>query len=278
MAYRTILTVTRPGVDNGDLRRAADLCETAKAHLSVLVLAAATAPPVGEYAALVSEGWLAERQADAEALQGRYAEVAAFLASRQASSDARSAYPEMAWADEVVGRHARYADLTLAGPQLAADRALFDKVVGGALFMSGRPLLLSPADVTPTLAPRRVLVGWDGGIEAVRATGAALDMLVGADEVHIALVDPIPGPGGHGDEPGADIATWLARHGARVAIDLLPGAGRTVAETLARHARDVGADLLVLGAYGHSRLRERIFGGTTRSIVEAPPLPVLLAR
>jgi nucleotide-binding universal stress UspA family protein len=146
------------------------------------------------------------------------------------------------------------------------------------LFASGKPLLLVPAGAAPTLKPRRIAIGWDARLEASRAVREALDMLVGADEVHLVLVDPQQGETGHGEEPGADAAVYLARHGVRVTVDRLPGEGRPVAEVLKRHARDVAADLLVMGGYGHSRLRERIFGGTTRAIVEDPSLPVFLAR
>jgi nucleotide-binding universal stress UspA family protein len=278
MAFNTILTIT--GVEDGDddLKVGADLAESVGAHLSVLVLALAAPPPIGEYAAMVSEGWLAERQADAQALQERVAGVSRFLAKRAVAADVASAYPELTWADEAVGRRACYADLTLVGPTLAGNETLCEKTVTGALFFSGKPLLLMPAGATPTLTPKRVLVGWDARVEASRAIREALDMLTGADEVHVALVDPVAGKGGHGEEPGADIAAYLARHGVKVVVDRLPSEGRPVAEVLERHARDTAAEMLVIGAYGHSRLRERLFGGTTRSILADPALPVFLAR
>jgi len=122
------------------------------------------------------------------------------------------------------------------------------------------------------------MIAWDSRLEASNAVSRAMHLLSAADAVHVTLVDPMGDEGGQGMEPGADIATYLARHGVKVTVDRIPSQGRTVADTLGQHAIDVSADLLVMGAYGHSRLRQRIFGGVTRSIVDEPPLAVLMAR
>jgi len=279
MAFKTILTVAGPEAPwRGDLKLAADLCEQAEMHLSVLVMTLAAPPPIGEYAAVVSDGWLQERQADMKRLDARKEEISAFVAASAVSGDVVSGYPEVAWADEMVGRRARYADLTLAGPELLNTETLKEKVVEGALFWSGKPLLLIPEGAQPTLEPKRVLVAWDTRIEATRAVREALELLSAADEVRLAIVDPVEGERFHGEEPGADAATFLARHGASVTVDRLPSENHSVADVLRRHAVDTGAQMLVMGAYGHSRLRERIFGGVTRSMLEASPIPVFLAR
>ncbi|WP_353833965.1 universal stress protein [Mesorhizobium sp.] len=81
-----------------------------------------------------------------------------------------------------------------------------------------------------------------------------------------------------GAEPGADVAAYLARHGVNVTVDRLPSLDHSVVDVLRRHALDIAADLMVMGAYGHSRLRERIFGGVTVSMLEDPSMPILMAR
>jgi nucleotide-binding universal stress UspA family protein len=279
MAFKTILTITGPEIGwQGDLKLAADLCEQAEAHLSVLVMALAAPPPIGEYAVVVSDGWMQERQADQRRLKARTEEISAFVAASPVSGDIVSNYAEVGWADEMVGRRARYADLTLAGPELLASETLRQKVIEGALFWSGKPLLLVPENAWPSLNPKRVLVAWDTRVEATRAVREALDLLATADEVRLAIVDPVEGERSHGEEPGADVAIFLARHGVKVTVDRLPSENHSVADVLRRHAVDTGAEMLVMGAYGHSRLRERIFGGVTRSMLEKPPLPVFLAR
>jgi nucleotide-binding universal stress UspA family protein len=278
MSIKTILAITGTEAGDDDLMRAARLCEDAGVHLSVLIVELAPAPPTGEFAAMVSDGWILERQAGQKRLEDRAVAVTARLAGTAVSADVSTAYPELAWADEVVGRRARYADLTMAGATLLADPVLGTRAVEGAMFSSGSPLMIVPAGATATISPRRVLLAWDAGIEAARAMHAALDLLSGADAVHLTLVDPVEGEDGHGAEPGADAATYLARLGAKVTVDRLPSGGRPIATVLRQHAVDVAADLIVMGAYGHSRLRERMFGGTTKSMLDEATVPVLFAR
>lgn len=277
MAFRTVFTVVGTESGDPDLTLAAALCEETGAHLSVMVLQLASPPPIGEFAAIMSDPWLEDRRLDLEAVQARVAAITALLAARGISCDVTSAYPEAAWADETVARRARYADITVIGPQLASDADLAEKVLMAGLFASGKPLLLVPAGAKPSLKPKRIVIGWDARLEASRAVREALDMLVGAEEVRLVLVDPKRGETGHGEEPGADAAAYLARHGVKVTVDRLPAEGRSVAEVLKRHARDTGADLLVMGGYGHSRTREAIFGGATRHVLDHMTLPVLMS-
>lgn len=278
MSFKTLLTVTGPNQGDGDLKLAASLCEQIDAHLSVLVLELAAPPSGGEYAAIVSPAWLEERQAELKRLEKRISAVGAFLSQTPVSADLSDDYPDTGWADDVIGRRARYADLTILGPDLLASHALKDKVIEGTLFSSGKPILLVPEGSRPTLKPKRILVAWDARLESSRAVRESLDMLKGAVEVHLVMVDPIEDEFHHGAEPGADAAAYLARHGVKVTVERLPSANHSVAEVLRQRAGDMAAELLVMGAYGHSRLRERIFGGVTKSMLEGQSLPVLMAR
>lgn len=277
MAYKTILNVT--GVDQGDhdLRLAADLCAQVDAHLSALVVAIAAPPPMGD-AVLMADLWAKERQAVLERVTERADAVSAFLAKIGRRGDVSSEYPDLAWVDEAVGLRARYTDLTVIGPEILKTETLKSKIIEGILFSSGRPLLLVPEGYTATLKPKRVVVAWDSSFEASRALREALDMLDEADEIHVTLVDPVADDLGQGAEPGSDVAAYLSRRGLNVSVDRLPSSGHPVAEVLRRHAVDTAAELMVMGAYGHSRLRERLFGGVTKSMLAAPPLPILTAR
>jgi nucleotide-binding universal stress UspA family protein len=278
MAIKTLLAVTGPGLGKGDLRIAAYLCEQVDAHLSVLVVALAAPPPIGEYAATVSDIWFEQRQEEMKELEKRRAAVSEFLGATSVSADLSSEYQEIAWADEAIGRRARYADLTVIGPELLSRDTLKEKAIEGAVFSSGKPMLLIPEGSKPTLRPKRIMVAWDSRLEAARAVRESLDLLKGAEDVRIVLVDPVESDTGHGAEPGADIAAYLARHGVKVTVDRLPSQGRSVASTLREHSVDMAAELMVMGAYGHSRLRERIFGGTTKSMLGKQTIPVLMAR
>lgn len=277
MAYKTILSVT--GVDQGDrdLELAAELCGEVGAHLSALVVAIAAPPPMGD-AVLMADVWAKERQAVMERVTERGAAVTAFLAKSDLAGDVSTEYPDIAWVDEAVGQRARYADVTVVGPDILKTETLKSKIIEGVLFSSGKPLFLVPEGSRATMKPKRAVVAWDSSFEASRALRESLDMLDHTEEVRITLVDPIADDLGQGAEPGADVAAYLVRRGLNVVVDRLPSSGLSVAEVLSRHAMDMSADVMVMGAYGHSRLRERLFGGVTKSTLAAPPLPILTAR
>lgn len=278
MSFKSLLTVTGIRQGEADLKLVASLCEEIDAHMSVLVLMLASPPSEGEYAAVVSPAWLEERESEMRQMEKRTAVVSKMLSQSTVSADLSSNYPDEAWADEVVGRRARYADLTVLGPELLATGTFKKQIVEAVLFWSGKPLLLVPQGARATLKPKRVLVAWDASLEASRAVRESLDFLVGAEEVRIVMIDPIRDELHHGAEPGADIAAYLARHGVKVTVDRLPSSNQSVATVLFQHATDTAAEMLVMGAYGHSRLRELIFGGATRSAIDDPRLSVFLAR
>jgi len=276
MSFKTILCVTGSQFDDTDPKIATSLCEEIDAHLTVLVVELAAPPPVGEYAAVISDDWLKERGADQRRLERRMKALSSALASAAVSVDVTGEYPEEVWADETIGRRARYADLVVVGPQMLADGTLKRKTIEGTLFSSGTPALLLPEGSRPSLKPKRILIAWDSSVEACNAVRGSLHMLQAATEVHVVMIDPEESI--HGEEPGADLATYLARHGAKVIVRRLPSQGLSVAAVLKRSAVDTGADLIAMGAYGHSRLRQRIFGGVTMSMIDEPPIPILIAR
>ena len=176
---------------------------------------------------------------------------------------------------EILALHGRYADLLVLGQDdPESDSAgLLEAVV----FDSGRPVLAIPFVGSSKTIGKRVLVGWNASREATRALHDALPLIAKAETVTVFLANPTRGLDGHGEEPGADIARHLARHGmkaevAKVIADDVPDSA-----LLLNHASDMGADLLVMGAYGHSRLREFILGGMTRSLLREMTVPVLLS-
>ena len=277
MSYKTVLAVTGVGDDDSDVRLAAGIAAEIGAHLSVFVVGLAAPPPIGAYATVVSDAWLQERKAGEEELAGRAEALTALVGELGVNADVVPDYAEEGAADERIGRRARYADIAVLGPALLSSGVLRDQAIGGLLFNSGRPMLVVPPGTRPTLKPKRVQVAWDGHIEAARAVREALPLLVTAQDVRLVLVDPVADELDHGDEPGADAATYLARNGVSVSVDRLPSGGSSVTHTLRRHAVDMGAELTVMGAYGHSRLRERIFGGVTHSMLKDAAIPVLMA-
>jgi len=174
--------------------------------------------------------------------------------------------------------HAHYADLAVvARPDPAGQTAGPPGLVESLVLTSGRPVIvLAPRGTASRF--RRILVGWNAEREAVRAVADALPLLVRADVVEVLIVDPERHRTAHGQEPGADIARYLVRHGARVEVRRLPSGGEDVGRVLLSHASAFGADLVVMGAYGHSQLNEWIFGGATRTVLREADLPVLMSR
>ncbi|MGH7063669.1 MAG: universal stress protein, partial [Stellaceae bacterium] len=175
--------------------------------------------------------------------------------------------------------HARYADLTILGqvdpgnPEMAAFRPHPERIT----LASGRPILMVPYAGHFETIGRRVLVGWDASREATRAVSDAMPLLEAADQVTVLAIDPEGGPSGHGELPGADISLHLARHGVKAAIERTVSADVPVGDVLLSRAADLGADLLVMGAYGHSRARELLLGGATRTVLSSMTLPVLMS-
>lgn len=169
----------------------------------------------------------------------------------------------------------RYADLVVLG-QDAAEQAAPRGLPQYLALHGPRPVLVVPPAYAGGSLSDSVVVGWDGSVQAIRAIQAALPLLAQAGRVRLAVVNPEREPGIHGDEPGADMALYLARHGVQVEVvnERTQGAA---GDALLEIARTEGAGLLVTGAFGHSRYRELLLGGVTRVLLERAQVPVLLA-
>jgi nucleotide-binding universal stress UspA family protein len=173
--------------------------------------------------------------------------------------------------------HARYADLAIVGrPDPVGQEGIPLDLPQTLVLASGRPVILLPPE-PPASAGRRVLIGWNAEREATRAVADALPFLARADAVELLVVDH-ERTGEHGEEPGADIARHLARHGVQVDVRTMSSGGEGVGRVLLSRAAAFGADLVVMGAYGHSRLTEIVFGGATRTVLHEAGLPVLMSR
>ncbi|MCQ4159814.1 universal stress protein [Roseomonas sp. GC11] len=177
----------------------------------------------------------------------------------------------------LVALHARYADLVVLGQTQPGGPPLASAVLEEVLFTSGRPLLVVPYAGRFNSLGERVLIGWNASREAARAVNDALPLIAAASTTTVLAINPRRGEGGHGAEPGADIALHLARHGLKVEVENIVAAGISEADTLLNRAAELGADLMILGGYGHSRLREMVLGGVTRSLLQSMTVPILLS-
>lgn len=174
--------------------------------------------------------------------------------------------------------HARYADLLVLGQANTSDElSVSEGVVEQVLLDVGRPVLMVPYIGAPEAIGERVLVAWNGSREAMRAIHDAMPLLQRAADVQVLSVNPARGPAGDGDLPGADICLHLARHGVNAQAAYTESNGISVGELLLSRASDQRADLIVMGAYGHSRYRELVLGGATRQLLESMTVPVLMS-
>jgi nucleotide-binding universal stress UspA family protein len=173
--------------------------------------------------------------------------------------------------------HARSADLAMVSRRdPVAQPDVLATLPASLVLTSSRPIVLLPPRGAAS-EPRRILLAWKARPEAVRAAAGALPLLTRADAVQVVVVDD-EGEPEYGYVPGSDIAKHLARQGARVEVLRLWSRGEDVGRLLLSQASAFGADLLVMGAYGHSRLREYVFGGVTRTVLTEAALPVLMCR
>jgi nucleotide-binding universal stress UspA family protein len=213
-----------------------------------------------------------EAEASASAAITRFEEAA-----RRAgvSAESRLLAASIAEASDQFGRITRRFDLAVVG-QAEPEKASPEELIAeAALFGGGRPVLVVPYIQKTGLAPGKVVLCWDGSRAAARAAGDALPFLARAEGIEVLIVT---GERGKSDEiPGADIGHHLARHGLNVDVKRIVATDSDVASTILSYVADVSADLIVMGGYGHSRLREFILGGVTRSILESMTVPTLMS-
>lgn len=275
MSYKTLLV----HVDSGQraavrLELALELARQSGAHL--VGLHAISVPRLPAYAAV--EGGERVREYQLKAM----AELAARAKATFERVTGPSGHPSLEWREsqadvaEIVPLHARYADLVVLGQGNEADGSGVESdFVDRVLLAAARPVLIVPYAGRFTEVGSRVLVGWNASPEATRAVTDAMPLLARAAEVNVVAFNPQGAP--HGEMPGADIALFLARHGVNVTVSHERGTDIDAGNLLLSRAADMDVNLLVMGAYGHSRMQELILGGATRTILQSMTMPVLMS-
>lgn len=176
-----------------------------------------------------------------------------------------------------VAAHARFSDLVvMPQPYGKGHGAEMEPVMESALFEGKVPALILPDGTQMPAAPKNITVAWNESNEALAAVRAAMPLLQTAENVRVVVIDP-PAHGPNRSDPGGLLSQYLARQGVRAEIDVLSKTLPRVSDVLLRHATDTEAELIVMGAYGHSRFREAILGGATRYMLEQAQIPVLMA-
>ncbi len=277
MSYKTILV----HVDNSEralerIRIAIELAQTHDAHLVGLATVGVIALS-NIYGLDGTPAYMAEAMADLENLAtkaaGRFA--AKVKASGLTSYESRVHRGDPAYG---VRTDARYADLVVLGQTEPGQStpATPDDLPETVMLSCGRPVLIIPYAGHFRTLGRRVMFLWNASRESAHAASDALPFFTRAEEVHVSVFDAKANTGGHGDEPGSDVATYLARHDVKVIVNRDTSDGDVGSSVLSR-ANDFDADLIVMGGYGHTRLREWVLGGVSETLLEHMTVPVLMS-
>ena len=173
---------------------------------------------------------------------------------------------------EVVGEHGRVFDLIVIGRTRASPSSRWRETCEAALFESGRPVLLAAPGAPETIG-RTVVVAWNGSVESARTIALGMPLLLVAGRVEVLSVQGhmVAGP------DAAEVVAHLRRHGIAAEGRMLEPSGRPAGEVILEEAGDIGADLVLKGAFTRSRFRQIVFGGTTQHILDYARVPVLLA-
>lgn len=275
MIKDVVVNLTIGGKRDAAMEYAVSVAEAFAAHLGAIAFAFDPVYPPTVMGGTLP-GLIESQRRDAE--EAAAVAVARFEeAARRAgiSAESRVLSASLPGAGTLFGHIARRFDLAVVG-QAEPDRVAPEElIIEAALFESGRPLLVVPYIQRAGLTLDHVMVCWDASRNAARAIGDAVPFLHRAKSVEVVLVASERAKSE--DIPGADIGHHLARHGVTVEVKRIVADGTDVANTLLSYAADSSADFLVMGGYGHSRLREFVLGGATRGILGSMTLPTLMS-
>ena len=276
MSFKSVLTVLTDTAFAADtLKAAIDFARRHDAHLDVLCLGVDRSHnsfTYGSAAAFAMEQTLHIARNEKQALTQIAEPMLQASDLRWGLTQAVCVMPDVA---RHVSYYAQFADVVvLARPYGKARGLEMENTVEAALFDASAPVWIAP-DTEAVVAPKVISLAWNESPEALRAAKAALPLLQAAEKVHVVIIDP-PTHGPNRSDPGGMLSQFLARHGVRVEVDVLSKTLPRVSDVLSRSAVECGSDLIVMGAYGHSRLRESILGGATRHMLEQSQLPVFM--
>lgn len=278
MQFKSILTVvTDHDLLASTLAHAAAVAEGYDAHLDVLCFGVDRTQTGYYYAganAMVLQETLERANAEASAMASAAREA---LGKTNVLWGVDHGVAQLADIGRHVAARARFNDLVVLPQPYGEGKGVeLEPVIEGAMFDGQVPVMVVPDKVEPKAYPERVVIGWNESNEALRAVRSALPLLVKAKNVHVVVIDP-PKHGPNRSDPGGMLSEFLARHGIKAEIDVLAKTLPRVSEVLMRHVADIEADMVVMGAYGHSRFREAILGGATRSMLEQTGVTAFMA-
>lgn len=278
MSYKSITTfLSHAERADALLDTIAAFSAQSEAHFEICCFGIDTTQTAGFYAgapAILYQEMFDAAQARAEALTERVRDI---MRPAQTRWSVDSAVLTLGGAAPLVALKARFSDLVILPRPYGPDATPIDEIITEAALFDGKaPVLVLPDPAQPIPSFGKIVLAWNQSDEAMAAARAALPLLRAADTVNLVVIDP-PVQGPERSDPGGMLAQLLVRHGCKVEISVIARTLPRTSDVLQRHARDQAADLLVMGAYSHSRLRQAFLGGTTRNLLENAHIPVLMA-
>ncbi|MBO6755146.1 MAG: universal stress protein [Roseibium sp.] len=275
MPIKDILTVVDLSGSRPASKYAIELARQYDAHITGLAISFEPVVPAFAAAPMPVDYLQAAHEQSVGAAKHAKAEFDELARLAAVKSESRMAEILTGGPLESVMTHCRTTDLVVIGQANPdAPEPMRELLIETVLFESGVPVLLVPYIGTKSFEPNNVLVGWDGSSTATRAVHASLPLLEKADKITVLVIEKEQS---RDSQPGADIATYLARHNMDVTIEVISNPQTGVADAVLNYVSDHGNDLVVMGGYGHSRMREFLFGGATREILSAMTVPVFMA-
>jgi len=276
-AIKDITVIVDNGGDRRPARLAAELARVTGAHLTGIALAVDPIVPVYTVAAPIPTDFIVA------AHEQSVADAKAALAAFDAIASAAGVTREGRFAESITGdfsgvvRNALLTDLAVVGQDDpdAGGEPLRGALIEALLFQSGVPTLLVPARGVTELRTQKAIVAWNGSAQAARAVRAAMPLLARAESVLVVIVDEGAAPAGV--EQGAEIGAYLARHDLKVEVRTVANAHEGAGQAILNLAAEEDATWLVMGAYGHSRIRQFLLGGVTRHVLGRAAIPILMA-
>lgn len=278
MAYKSLISiVTDAKTDKHAMEAARTVAQVNGGHLDIFCMGLDRTQPGFYYAgtsAMIVQSNMDQARDDAEALK---TDVSKQFQGADITWAAIPMAAQMVGLTPFLAHQTRFADLVVLPRPYGPDRGHeHEQILELALFNAHVPVLVVPDGTEVQRKPKRIVVGWNESAEALAAVRAAMPLLQQAAVVDIVVIDP-PQHGPDRSDPGGALSAMLARHGINCEVSVLAKTMPRTSDTLLRHARDKDAEMIVMGAYGHSRFRESILGGATRNMLEHAELPILMA-
>lgn len=269
-----VVNLSEPGQTDFAVKYALSVARTFGAHLTGIAFLYDPVIPDGALGGVPVQLIEAQREENCKGAQSVVQRFEENARAAGVSASSRTVEASVGGGAMVFGKIARRFDLVVLGQSQREYGASEEVMIESALFESGRPVMLVPYIQREGLALNRVLLCWDGSRTAARAIGDAMPLLERAKEVDVVIVAE---ERKEEDMTGSHMAEHLARHGITATVKRLVKGDISIDSVVLSYAADTGADLIVMGGYGHSRFREFILGGMTRGILESMTVPVLMS-